>query len=341
MRILSGVQPSGALHLGNYFGAVKQFVELQTEGEALYFIADLHAMTSTREPEALARQSRAIALDFLALGLDPARATLFRQSDIAWHTELYWILGSVTPMALLERGHSYKDKTARGLSPDLGLFAYPVLMAADILLYGAERVPVGKDQKQHLEFARDIATKFNMTYVKGYDPQDPMGREKGKPGLLRLPEPVILDSTAVVPGADGQKMSKSYANTIDLFAEDKVLKKQIMGIVTDSTPVEAPKDPATSSLFALLKLFLSPAELAELEGSFRRGGTGYGEYKKQLLAAFHAHFDGARAKRAELAKAPDYVDTVLREGAARARNIAAPIIGAVRAAVGLPSQRAS
>ncbi|MGI5863854.1 MAG: tryptophan--tRNA ligase [Myxococcales bacterium] len=339
MRFLSGVQPSGSLHLGNYFGAIRQFVELQDKGESLYFIANLHALTTVRDGETLRQNTLGIALDYLALGLDPARAVLFRQSDIPFHTELYWILGAVTPMGLLERGHSYKDKIARGFSPDLGLFSYPVLMAADILLYRADVVPVGKDQKQHLEFARDIATKFNVTFVKGYDPQDPeakQGKKKAK-GILKLPEPMILESTAVVPGTDGQKMSKSYGNTIDLFADDKTLKKQIMGIVTDSTPVEAPKDPENNTVFLLLKLFLSPSEIEEVAESYRRGGTGYGEYKKRLLDAFHAHFDPARRKRTELAKDPGAVEQILRDGARRAMEIAAPVIDEVRKTVGLPT----
>jgi tryptophanyl-tRNA synthetase len=340
MRILSGVQPSGALHLGNYFGAIRQFVELQERGEALYFIANLHALTTVRDPEALRRYTLDVALNFLALGLDPKKAILFRQSDVPFHTELYWILGAVTPMGLLERGHSFKDKLARGFSPDLGLFSYPVLMAADILLYGADRVPVGKDQKQHLEFARDIATKFNMTFVQGYDPQDPEGRGKGKtPGILKLPEGMILESTAVVPGTDGQKMSKSYGNTIDLFGDDKSLKKQIMGIVTDSTPVEAPKDPDKSSVYQLLKLFLSESELAEVADSYRRGGTGYGEYKKKLLEAFHAHFDPARKRREELARDPGVIEEILRDGAERARAVAEPLMDEVRRAVGIPTGR--
>lgn len=338
MRILSGVQPSGTLHLGNYFGAIRQFVELQEKGESLYFIADLHALTTVRDPALLQKYTLGVALDFLALGLDPARAVLFRQSEVAFHTELYWILGSVTPMALMERGHSYKDKTARGFAPDVGLFTYPVLMAADILLYRSDLVPVGKDQKQHLEFTRDIATKFNLTYVPGFDPQDPEAKQgkKKAPGVLKLPEGMILEQTAVVPGTDGQKMSKSYGNTIDLFGDDKTLKKQIMGIVTDSTPVEAPKDPETNSIYLLLKLFLSPEEIAEVAESFRRGGTGYGQYKKQLLDVFHARFDAARQKRAELEKDPAAVEAILQAGARRARELAAPVIDEVRKVVGLP-----
>ncbi len=340
MRILSGVQPSGILHLGNYFGAIRQFVDLQGKGEALYFIANYHALTTVRDPEKLRQYTLGVALDFLALGLDPDKAVLFRQSDVPYHAELNWILGSVTPMGLLERGHSFKDKTARGISPDLGLFAYPVLMAADILLYRSDLVPVGKDQKQHLEFARDIATKFNQMFVKGYDPQDAAGAQKGHaPGILKLPEPMILDTTAVVPGVDGQKMSKSYGNTIDLFGDDKALKKQIMGIVTDSTPVEAPKDPATNTVFQLLKLFLSPAELALVEESYRKGGTGYGEYKKRLLEAFHGVFDPARKRRLELQNDPAAVEAFLRKGADRAKAIAAPVMDEVCRAVGLPTGR--
>lgn len=335
MRILSGVQPSRKIHIGNYFGAIRQFVELQGKGESLYFIADLHALTSVRDADQLRTYVRDVALDFLALGIDPKTSILFRQSDVPYHPELYWILGCVTPMAMLERGTSYKDKTARGLAADLGLFAYPTLQAADIVLYGADQVPVGKDQKQHIEFARDIATKFNQAYVKGYDPQDPNGVKKGTPGLLKLPDAYILDTSAVVPGTDGQKMSKSYGNVIELFADDKTVKKQIMGIVTDSTPVEAPKDPTANSIFLLLKLFLSDSELAEVEASFRRGGTGYGAYKKQLLDAFHAKFDEARARRLELVKDPGYVDSVLAEGGERAAALAAPLMEKVRRAVGL------
>lgn len=338
MRILSGIQPSGALHLGNYFGAIRQFVELQKEeGDHLYFIANLHALTSVRSGAELQKYTNEVALNFLALGLDPQKSTLFRQSDIPFHTELYWILGTLTPMALLERGHSYKDKLARGFNADFGLFAYPALMAADILLYRADRVPVGKDQKQHLEIARDIATKFNLAYVPGYDAQDPEALEsrKHKKGILKLPDPLTLDSTAVVPGTDGQKMSKSYGNAIDLFGTDKELKKQIMGIVTDCTPVEAPKDPDHSNLFLLLKLFLTPSETEDLRQSFLRGGTGYGTYKKQLLDAFHAAFDPARQRRAELEKNMGAVEDILREGAKRAEAIARPVIEEIRSAVGI------
>lgn len=339
MRILSGVQPSGKLHLGNYFGALRQFVELQDKGEALYFLANLHALTSVRDPAALETYTRDVALDFLALGLDPKRSILFRQSDVPYHAELFWILSSVTPVSMMERGTSYKDKVARGLSPNLGLFTYPTLQAADILLYGADLVPVGKDQKQHIEFTRDIATKFNSEYVPGYDPQDPEGKAGKAKGILKLPEAMTLDTTAVVPGTDGQKMSKSYGNTIDLFGDDKSLKKQIMGIVTDSTPVEAPKDPEKNNVFLLLKLFLSPEDLKLVEESYRKGGTGYGEYKKRLLEAFHAAFDPARARRAELLKDPAAVEEILQDGGRRARALAEPTLDAVRRAVGIPARR--
>ena len=241
MRILSGIQSSGKQHIGNYYGALRQFVDLQNAGEALYFIANLHALTTVRDPVAAASLTRETAMAFLALGLDPARAILFRQSDIPEVTELYWILGTVVPLSNLERAHSYKDKIAKGISADFGLFAYPVLMAADILLYGSDLVPVGRDQVQHLEFARDWATKFNLTYVQGYDASDPTGAKSGRPGVLKLPEALVQEATATVPGTDGQKMSKSYNNTIDLFGEEGEVKKRIMGIKTDCTPVEAPE----------------------------------------------------------------------------------------------------
>jgi tryptophanyl-tRNA synthetase len=336
MRILSGVQSSGKLHIGNYFGAIRQFIELQHSGEGLYFIANLHAMTTVRDA-ALARSlTRDVALDYLALGLDPAKATLFRQSDIPEIPELFWILTVVTPMGMLERAHSYKDKIAKGISPDAGLFTYPVLMAADILLYGSDAVPVGKDQAQHLEMTRDIATKFNLAYVPGYDPkrdEDPKTRKVE--GILKLPRALIQESTAVVPGIDGQKMSKSYHNTIDLFAPDAETKKKIMSIKSDSTPLEAPKDPGANPIHALLKLFATESEMADFDRSYREGGKGYGHYKQDLLALFHRHFDEARKKRAELAADPAYVEKVLRDGAEKARAIAAPVMKRVREATGL------
>jgi tryptophanyl-tRNA synthetase len=329
VRVLSGVQPSGKLHIGNYFGAIKQFVELQERGDSLYFIADLHALTSIRDGAKLAALTREVAGDYLALGLDPAKAVLFKQSDVPEVCELAWILSTVTPMAMLENAHSYKDKLAHGASPDHGLFAYPVLMAADILIYASDLVPVGKDQKQHLEMTRDMAVAFNRTYAPGFDPQT------GKGAILKLPEPLILESTAVVPGTDGKKMSKTYANTIDIFAEEKALKKAVMGIVTDSAPVEAPKDPEANNVFQLLKLVSSPAELAATADEFRRGGTGYGEFKKRLLAKLLEAFGPARERRRELERDPARVDAVLREGAEKARALAAPVMRAVREATGL------
>lgn len=333
MRIVSGVQPSGILHLGNYYGAIRQFVRMQHEGEALYFIANLHSLTTSRDGAKHREQIREAAVELLAFGVDPKVATLFRHSDVPELTELYWILGTVVPFSNLERAHSFKDKTAHGISPDFGLFAYPVLMAADILLYGADKVPVGKDQMQHLEFARDWATKFNVAYVKGYDPADPTGAKTKAPGILKLPEAMIPEEVATIPGLDGQKMSKSYGNAIEVFGDDKELKKKIMGIKTDSTPVEAPK-PTDNALYQLLKLMAPADDFAALDESWRAGGKGYGEYKKKLLEYFHALFDPARARREELLRDPGEVERILLDGARRAREIASPIIGAVRTAVG-------
>lgn len=303
MRILSGIQSSGKLHLGNYFGALKQFVSLQTSGEALYFIADWHALTSVHDGAAMRRNTLDVALDYLALGLDPARATMFVQSHVPAHAELAWILSTVAPMALLERGHSYKDKLARGAPMNVGLFFYPVLMAADILLYGPQKVPVGQDQKQHLEMARDIAVKFNTVY--------------GVPDLLKQPEPMILADTAVVPGTDGQKMSKSYHNTLDLFAPEAALKKAIMGITTDSTPVAEPK-PSGHALLALLTLLADTQTQQSIVNSWQAGGLGYGHYKKQLLGLFLDTFREARLKRAELVQNEDYARQVLEDGRQKA-----------------------
>ena len=334
MRILSGVQSSGRLHLGNYYGAIRQYLQLQDEGEALFFIANLHALNTVRDPKLAAELTRETALAFLSLGLDPKKALLFRQSDVPEVTELYWILGTVVPQSHLERAHSYKDKIARGLSADFGLFAYPVLMAADILLFRSDLVPVGKDQVQHIEFARDWATKFNVTYVPGYDPADPEGLKSGVPGILKLPNFRIQENTAVVPGVDGQKMSKSYGNTIEMFGEEKEVKKRIMGIKTDSTAVEAPK-PTDGPLYQLLQVMLTPSEFQEVDASWRAGGKGYGEYKKRLLEAFHTTFDAARARRAALVADPAETERILQEGAERARALAAPVIDQVRRAVGL------
>jgi tryptophanyl-tRNA synthetase len=337
MRILSGVQSSGKLHIGNYYGALRQFVQLQDEGEAYYFIANYHALTTVRDPKLALELTREAAVAYLALGLDPKRAILFRQSDVREVLELYWILGTVTPHAHLERAHSYKDKVAKGISPDFGLFAYPVLMAADILLYSADFVPVGRDQVQHIEFARDWAVKFNTEYVPGYDPADPDGKERGHaPGILKLPTARIQESTAVVPGIDGQKMSKSYGNTIELFGDEKEVKKRIMSIKTDSTPVEAPKPTVDSPLYDLLKLMLPESEFRDVDATWRAGGKGYGDYKKKLLEAYHTTFGPARKRYAELVSDPGELERILQDGASRARAEAARLMDKVRRAVGIP-----
>ena len=318
-RILSGIQPSGECHLGNYFGAMRQHVALQREGEGIYFIADYHSMTSLRDAALRRKQVLEVALDYLACGLDPERALLFRQSDLPEVCELAWLLTTVTPMGLLQRAHSYKDKVAQGLQPDHGLFAYPVLMAADILQFNADLVPVGQDQKQHLEMARDIATKFNQAY---------------RCEVFRLPEPVILEDAGVVPGTDGRKMSKSYGNVIRMFWPEKQLRKAIMGIVTDSTPVAEPKDTG-QPLFQLWSLFATEREREELFARARAGGLGYGEVKKDLLRRLLAFFGPMRERREELAKRPDDVEDVLQRGVARARERVAPILAAARDAAGL------
>lgn len=331
MRTLSGVQPSGNLHIGNYFGAVRQFVELQEQGDCYFFIADLHALTSVRDADRLRQLRMQLAVDYLALGLDPERTTLFVQSDIPEVTELTWILLTLTPVGLLQRAHSYKDKVAKGLDADAGLFTYPILQAADILVYDSDRVPVGKDQVQHLEITRDVAISFNTTYCKDFDPVERRG------GVLRIPEAYVQESTAVVPGIDGQKMSKSYGNTIDLFAPDKELKKTIMRIVTDSTPLEEPKNPDTCNVYAFLKLFCTEAELADIRELYTRGGTGYGHFKTTLLDKFHELFDPARAKRAELMENLDHVRGILHAGAAKARTTAREVLERVKHACGVDS----
>lgn len=319
MRILSGIQPSGKLHLGNYFGMMRPAIQLQDQGEALYFIADLHALTTVRHAEDLRNHSRDLAMDFLACGLDPAKACFFRQSAVPAITELAWILSTVTPMGLLERCHSFKDKTARGLAASHGLFAYPVLMAADILIYDSELVPVGKDQKQHLEVTRDIAVKINELYGP----------------VLKMPEASIREETAAVPGLDGAKMSKSYGNTVEIFEEEKVLKKKIMGIPTDSTPVDAPKPTEGSTILALYRLVASASDYESMVSDFERGGVGYGDFKKRLLGAVWEYFAPMRARRAELLADPGYVDDVLNTGAQKANQIADAVLTRVRQAVGL------
>jgi tryptophanyl-tRNA synthetase len=319
MRILSGIQSSGVLHIGNYLGMMRPAIALQAEGEAFYFIADYHALTSLKDPRAMRENSRRVAVDFLACGLDPERAALFRQSDVPQVTELAWILSTVTPKGLLERSTSYKDKVARGLSASAGLFTYPVLMAADILIYDSDLVPVGKDQKQHIEIARDLAVKMNETFGE----------------ILKLPEPRIQAATGVVPGVDGQKMSKSYGNTIDIFGDEKEMRRRVMSIVTDSSPVEAPKDPDRSTIFQLYSLFATKGETAAMREVYQRGGTGYGEFKKQLFAKLWDYFEPMRKRRTEILADPDYIDSVLARGAERANQVADKVMARVRAAVGL------
>ncbi|MEN8714765.1 MAG: tryptophan--tRNA ligase [Verrucomicrobiales bacterium] len=321
MRILSGIQPSGRPHIGNYLGMMEPSIRLQDEGDAFYFIADYHSLTSTHDPAALRENVRGLAIDFLACGLDPEKATFWRQSDVPEVTELAWILSCVTPMGMLERCVSYKDKIAQGISPSHGLFAYPVLQAADILIFDSNVVPIGKDQKQHIELTRDVAGKFNDRY--GED-------------LLVIPEPQIREDTATVPGLDGQKMSKSYDNTIEIFEEtEKKLRKKIMKIVTDSTPVEDSKDPDDSYIVELFQLFASPDEVAEMKDSFRSGGQGYGHYKQQLFEAIRDHFAPMRERREELERDSAYVDGVLEAGAKRAGEKAREVVDRVRSAVGM------
>ena len=318
-RSLSGIQPSGTLHLGNYFGAMKQFIENQDKFEGFYFVADYHSLTSLTNPETLRESTYNIILDYLALGLDPEKSTLFLQSDVPEHVELSWLLSNVTPVGLMERGHSYKDKIAKGLFPNTGLLTYPILMAADILIYDSDVVPVGKDQKQHLEMARDIAMKFNQQY----------GVE-----FFKLPEPLIMEDLAVVPGTDGQKMSKSYGNVINMFAPKNILKKQVMSIVTDSTPLEEPKNP-DNNITAIYKLFATKEQVKEMEDKFRAGNYGYGHAKKELLEAILNYFGEARARREELAKNPEMVEKILKDGAKKAREIAIKKITEAKKIVGL------
>lgn len=318
MRSLSGIQASGVLHIGNYFGAIKQFVENQEKNEGLYFIADYHALTSLRDPKAVRENTLNAAMDFLALGLDPEKSIIFVQSDVPEHTELMWILMNITPVGLLERAVSYKEKVEKGLSPNAGLLTYPVLMAADILMYDPDIVPVGKDQKQHIEMARDIATKFNGEYGETF----------------KLPEEETLKEVAVVPGTDGQKMSKSYGNTIQMFATKAELKKQVMSIVTDSTPLEEPKDPE-NNITKLYELFATKEEVAEMKRKFSEGGYGYGHGKTELLNKILEYFGEARAKREELVKNPKYLEEVLRKGAKKARAMAIEKLKEVKKAVGL------
>ncbi len=319
MRILSGIQPTGRLHLGNYFGMMKPAIELQEQGEAFLFIADYHALTSVSDPAALRAASRDVALDFLACGLDPKRTAFYRQSDVPEVTELTWLLSVVTPMGLLERCHSYKDKLAKGIPSSVGLFSYPVLMAADILAVQSDLVPVGRDQKQHLEVTRDVAIKFNNTFGE----------------VFKIPDASIRDDVAVVPGLDGQKMSKSYGNTVEIFGDPAETKRRVMRIVTDCKGLEDPKDPATCNLFALYRLFATPDQRQAMETRYRAGGLGYGTVKKELLELLTGYFEPYRCRRAELEKDPAGVEAILRDGATRARAEAAKTLRNARRAVGL------
>ena len=319
MRILSGIQSSGIVHIGNYFCMMLPAIALQAEGEAFYFVADYHALTSLKDPATLRENGRRVALDFLACGLDPERAALFRQSDVPQVTELAWILSTIAPMGLLERAHSYKDKIARGMRPSAGLFTYPVLMAADILIYDSDIVPVGKDQKQHIEITRDLAVKMNETFGD----------------VFKLPESRIQRATETVPGIDGQKMSKSYGNTIDIFGDEKEMRKRVMSIVTDSSPVEAPKDPDSSTIFQLYSLFATKEENAAMREAYRSGGTGYGDFKKQLFTKLWDYFEPMRKRREEILLDKSYIDNVLSAGAQRANEVADKVMARVRQAVGL------
>jgi len=318
MRILSGVQPTGGLHLGNYFGAIKQHIELQDEGEAFYFIANYHALTTVHDPRILEANTREVAAAYLSFGLDPNRTVFFRQSDVPEVTELTWLLGCCVGMGLLERAHSYKDKLQKGITPSFGLFAYPVLMAADILAYRSNLVPVGRDQVQHVEMTQDMAQAFNHRY-----------------GEVFVRPEVRLSRTPKVPGVDGQKMSKSYGNTIELFAEGKALKKSVMGIVTDSTALGQPLDPETCNVFQIFSLLASAEERKTMAERYRTGDIGYGDAKKDLLARIEGHFTDAREKRRALLARPDEIEDVLRQGAKRARAEAASVLDAARTAAGL------
>jgi tryptophanyl-tRNA synthetase len=319
MRILSGIQPSGALHLGNYFGMMRPAIELQHQGEAFYFIADYHSMTSLFDPKERLQNTLDVALDFLACGLDPKKAVFFRQSDVPEVCELTWLLGTLAPMGLLERCTSYKDKLAKGISPNFGLFAYPVLMAADILIYDSNIVPVGQDQKQHVEVTRDLAVKFNEAYGETFV----------------IPEPRIREAVAKVPGLDGEKMSKSYGNTIEIFGEEKSLRKKVMAIKMDSRTPQEPKPDADQNLAIQLLKVIEPTVGADYEEKLRGGGLGYGDLKKKLFEVYWEHFAVARQRRAELEANLDYVNGVLRDGASRARSKASEVLKRARKASGL------
>ncbi len=319
MRVLSGIQPTGRFHWGNYFGAIRQYIDLQHGNESYYFIANLHALTTVREPKQLAQNTLDAALDLLALGLNPEHAVLFTQSDVPEVSELCWLLMTGTPMGLLNRCHAYKDKVAKGLTADAGLFAYPVLMSADILAYDADVVPVGDDQLQHIEVCRDIAASFNHHFGETFV----------------MPKGKILEAAAKVPGTDGEKMSKSYNNTLEIFEDPKAQKKKIMSITTDSRQMHEPKEPDGDHLYQLFSLFATEAERAELAATYRRGGFGYGDVKKQIAVTAETFFAEPRAKRAELAAHPERVAEILADGASRARAKAGQVLARAKKACGL------
>lgn len=318
--ILSGIQSSGSLHIGNYFGALRQHIQMQEEGEAFYFIANYHSMTSIQNGEERLKNTIDIALDYLALGLDPTKCSFFVQSDVPQVTELSWILSNFTPVSRMEKAVAYKDKVSKGEKANVGLFTYPILMASDILIYNADLVPVGKDQKQHIEICRDLAGRFNNTY---------------EDKLLKIPEEYTVESVAVVPGIDGRKMSKSYSNTIGIFDEGKELKKKVMSIETDSVPLDEPKDPESCNVFALIKLFADEEQQKEIADKYRAGGYGYGHAKNELLGMINEYFAEARERRKELAKDLDLVRDILNEGGKKARKRAEKVMKPIREVTGL------
>ena len=318
--ILSGIQSSGKLHLGNYFGALRQHIQMQEKGDAFYFIANYHSMTSIDDGQEIYENTMDIALDYLALGLDPEKCTFFAQSDVPQVTELAWMLGTFCPVSMMEKAVAYKDKVARGATPNIGLFIYPVLQAADILVYNSDVVPVGQDQKQNIEICRDLAGRFNHNYGDEY---------------LKLPDEHIVKSVAVVPGIDGRKMSKSYGNTIGIFDEGSVLKKKVMSIETDSTPLDEPKDPGKCNVFSLIKLFSGIEKQREIADKYRAGGYGYGHAKNELFDMIDVYFAEARARRKELAQNPETVREILAEGGKKARARAESVMKPIREATGI------
>jgi len=319
LRILSGIKPSGTLHIGNYLGMIRPMVESQERGQLFCFIANMHSLTTLFDGPQMARNSVNALIDMMALGIDPERSVFWLQSDVPEVAELTWYLGNVTPVGLLERCHAYKDAQVKGVPANHGLFSYPVLMAADILLYQSNIVPVGKDQKQHVEVTRDIAAKFNAAYGE----------------VFALPEPQIAEAVAVIPGIDGNKMSKSYGNTVEIFGEEKAVRKRIMSIVTDPAPVEAPKDPDKSVIYSIYKLFADEGEAAAMAERFRAGGYGYGEAKKELFETLWSCFEPFRRRRGELADNLDYVNEVRKKGADKAKEAASATLKRVREAVGV------